>query len=155
MLTNVAFTVPGEPQGKGRPRATTRGGKARVFTPAKTVAYEGLVAHAAQQAMAGHPPLEGALVVEVLTFRMPPASWSNRKKQEALIGAIRPTCKPDGDNIAKAIGDGGNGVVWQDDAQIVDWRIAKFYGATPGVRVNVAQIVVAHPKKRQSMEPAA
>lgn len=140
MITNVAFIVPGEPQGKGRPRFSTIGGHARMFTPAKTAAYEGLVAHAAQQAMKGHEPLEGALVVEALCFKLPPASWSNKRKQAALIGEIRPTGKPDGDNIAKAIGDGGNGVVWRDDAQIVDWRVVKLYGAQACVRVNVAAL---------------
>ena len=49
----IVFTVPGEPQGKGRPRIGRVGQHARMFTPAKTVAYEGLVALAAQEAMQG------------------------------------------------------------------------------------------------------
>ncbi|PQM05684.1 RusA family crossover junction endodeoxyribonuclease, partial [Pseudomonas aeruginosa] len=52
-LRPVMFTVPGEPQGKGRPRIGRVGAHARMFTPAKTVAYEGLVAMAAQEALAG------------------------------------------------------------------------------------------------------
>ena len=47
MITNVAFVVPGEPQGKGRARVGKINGHARMFTPAKTVAYEGLIALAA------------------------------------------------------------------------------------------------------------
>ena len=43
------FTVPGVPQGKGRARF----GNGRTYTPAKTVAYEGLIALAGQQAMEG------------------------------------------------------------------------------------------------------
>ena len=56
MINAVAFTVPGEPQGKGRARVGTIGGHARMFTPAKTVAYEGLIAHAAAQAMGTGEP---------------------------------------------------------------------------------------------------
>ena len=48
----IAFTVPGAPQGKGRAKIVKIGGFSRMATPAKTVAYEGLVAHAAALAMA-------------------------------------------------------------------------------------------------------
>ena len=51
----LTFTVPGTPIGKGRARATIAGGHARMYTPEKTVSYEGLVANRAQVAMAGAP----------------------------------------------------------------------------------------------------
>ena len=51
----VEFFVPGQPVGKGRPRATVRAGRARLYTPAKTEKYEARVALFAQQAMAGRP----------------------------------------------------------------------------------------------------
>ena len=60
----IAFTIPGEPQGKGRPRVGRIAGHASMFTPAKTAAYEGLIAHAAQQAMAGAAPVECACAVQ-------------------------------------------------------------------------------------------
>lgn len=47
----IEFTVPGIPVGKGRARASTRGGKVRMFTPAKTVNYEAQLKHFAQEAM--------------------------------------------------------------------------------------------------------
>ncbi|WP_049288852.1 RusA family crossover junction endodeoxyribonuclease, partial [Pseudomonas aeruginosa] len=49
-LRPVMFTVPGEPVGKGRPRIGRVGAHARMFTPAKTANYEGLIAHSGQQA---------------------------------------------------------------------------------------------------------
>ncbi|MBG4145971.1 RusA family crossover junction endodeoxyribonuclease, partial [Pseudomonas aeruginosa] len=58
-LRPVLFTVPGEPVGKGRPRIGRVGAHARMFTPAKTAAYEGLVAMAAQEALAGRPLIAG------------------------------------------------------------------------------------------------
>lgn len=137
-LTNVAFTVPGEPQGKGRARVGTVHGHARMFTPQKTMAYEGLIAHAAAQAMAGHPPLAEACRIELDVVCAVAASWSNRKRAQALAGEIRPTKKPDADNVLKAVCDGLNGVVWRDDVQAVDVVLRKRYGATPGLLVRVA-----------------
>lgn len=134
MLTNVAFIVPGQPQGKGRARSTRTG---RHYTPAKTVAYESLVAVAAHQAMGGHKPLTGPLVVEIVAVFLIPPSYSKAKREAALAGQIRPTGRPDADNVLKAICDGGNGIVWRDDSQIVDARVIKRYGWGGQVMVNV------------------
>lgn len=140
MITNVSFIVPGEPQGKGRARIGKVGNFARMFTPAKTVAYEGLAAMAAQAAMGLTTPFEGACAIHVDAFYAVPASMSKKRQVMALEGQIRPTKKPDGDNILKAICDGINGVVWKDDVQAVDARVTKRYGHTPCVHVTVAQI---------------
>lgn len=131
------FTVPGQPYGKGRARATIVRGKARLFTPEKTASYESLVALSAQQAMAGRPLFSGAVEVAMLICCQIPASWSGRKQQLAREGAIRPTTKPDIDNVEKAIFDGINGVVWKDDVQVVDVRKRKIYADTPRVVVTI------------------
>lgn len=133
----IRFTVPGAPVAKGRPRLTTRGGFARAFTPAKTVAYEGLVALAGQDAMNGAPPFSGALSLEIVAWFAIPASWSKKKREAAIAGRMRHTSRPDGDNILKAIGDGLNGVCWIDDSQIAEARVSKRYGETPCVAVEV------------------
>ena len=140
MITNVAFVVPGEPQGKGRARVGKINGHARMFTPAKTVAYEGLIALAARQSMAGATMLDGACAIDVTAVYSVPASWSKKKRAEALAGTLRPTKKPDGDNVLKAVCDGINGVVWADDVQAVDQRVRKVYGERPELRVVVARI---------------
>jgi Holliday junction resolvase RusA-like endonuclease len=134
----IAFTIPGEPQGKGRPRVGRIADHASMFTPAKTAAYEGLIAHAAQQAMAGAAPVECACAVQVSITVSVPRSWSKKKAAAALLGEVYPTTKPDTDNVVKAVFDGMNGVVWRDDVQAVDLAVRKRYGATPGVFVRVA-----------------
>jgi Holliday junction resolvase RusA-like endonuclease len=136
----VAFTIPGEPQGKGRPRVGRVGGHARMFTPAKTAAYEGLVAMAAQQAMAGRAPTKAACQVVVECVHGMPKSMAKKHRADALEGRLRPTKKPDGDNVLKAVCDGINGVVWVDDVQAVDARVVKVYGETPCVRVTVQEL---------------
>lgn len=136
----IAFVIPGQPQGKGRPRVGRVGGAARMFTPAKTVAYEGLIAHAAQQAMAGRPMLEGPVAVELELQCQVPASWSKRKQAAALAGEVLPTTKPDIDNVVKAVFDGCNGVLWRDDVQAYRLTVAKRYSATPCVAVKAVEV---------------
>jgi Holliday junction resolvase RusA-like endonuclease len=131
----IRFSVPGQPQGKGRPRVGKIGTHARLFTPAKTVAYEGLVAHAAHAAMAGAPLFEGPVGCELTIHCAVPQSWSGKKQRSALASEILPTSKPDIDNVVKAIFDGCNGVLWRDDVLVVELAVRKRYAATPGVYV--------------------
>lgn len=140
MLQALTFTVPGEPQGKGRARISTAGRFARAYTPAKTVAYESLVAVVAQQAMGEQNPWDCACAVRLVAVFPVPASWSKKKQAQAMAGEIRPTKKPDADNVMKAIYDGMNGVVWKDDSQAVDNYVSKRYGAQPGVIVSVERL---------------
>ena len=133
----VMFTVPGQPIGKGRPRIGKVGQHARMFTPAKTASYEGLVAHAAQVAMAGRPLLEVPVTVAMRIECQVPASWSAKKQRMALAGEIRPGTKPDADNVIKAIFDGLNAVLWRDDALVCELHMRKLYAAVPCVRVEV------------------
>lgn len=129
----VRFQVPGTPQGKGRARF----GNGRTYTPEKTVAYEGLIALAGEKAMDGRLPIEGPVhLVVTATFPIP-ASWSKRRRTEALSGPAWHTGKPDGDNTLKAVGDGLNGIVFKDDKQIACAKITKQYGEKPGLDVMV------------------
>lgn len=139
-MSTIRFTVPGQPIGKGRPRATTRGGSARLYTPQRTRDYEGLIGMHGALAMAGRPPLVGPLAV-VLDIRLQvPASWSRAKRADALAGRLLPTGKPDKDNVIKAIYDGLNGVCWVDDAQICEGVQRKRYADEPGVVVEIEEI---------------
>lgn len=151
MTDTIAFTIPGEPVAKGRARSTPlmRNGKPVIgaggrpivtqYTPDKTARYENLVKLAAQQAMDGQPPAEGAVALVVQAYMGIPASWSQKKQRAAALGEVTPTKRPDLDNIVKAIKDGANGVTWRDDAQVVDVRASKRYGV-PRVEVQVRAV---------------
>lgn len=136
----ISFFVPGVPVGKGRPRISTRGGILRSFTPPKTVAFESLVAMKAEAAMAGADPLAGAVSLTLHVELQIPQSWSGKKKLAALAGDVKPCGRPDLDNYVKAICDGGNGIVWRDDSQVVLLTAAKRYAETPGVHVEATAI---------------
>ena len=141
MNRKIEFFVPGPPVGKGRPRAARRGAGVVMFTPEKTAGYEALVAAAASNAMRAEAgPLFTGPLEAVLEMRIPiPASWSKAHKAAALAGAELPTSKPDIDNVAKAILDACNGVVFRDDSQIVMLTATKAFSDEPGVRVVIRE----------------
>lgn len=116
------------PQGKARPRRGKHGG---VYTPAETRAYEERLAWAARLGMRGQRSLTGPIVVAVLACFEIPVSWSARRKQAALTGREMPTGKPDLDNMIKAALDALNGIVWADDAAVVEVRARKVYASAP------------------------
>lgn len=134
------FVVEASPVGKGRPRAFRVGTGVRMHTPPKTKAYEQTIAFAARLAMRGNPLLEGP-VSAVMTFSLPiPASWSHRKAQDARLGLTLPSVAPDLDNLAKAVLDGCNGVVFEDDKQVVKLCLTKHYADKGRVAVSFEEI---------------
>lgn len=133
----ITFTVPGEPVGKGRPRVTLAGGRAHAYTPAKTAAYEQLVAVYAAAAMKKAPLLEHPVRLRLGIYCKVPGSWSKKRRSDALAGIERPAKSPDIDNIVKSVADGMNGIVWIDDSQIVELVCSKHYALEPYVSVGV------------------
>lgn len=141
-ILSVSFFVPGQPVGKGRPRASRMGKGIRMHTPEKTASYENLVATAAHGSMRGAEPIKGACHVDMDIRLMVPMSWSAKRRNQALEGLVFPTKKPDLDNILKAVFDAINGIVWEDDVQAVYVQAVKRYSAVPGVHVNVKSVEV-------------
>lgn len=136
----IQFTIPGQPVAKGRPKFTVRGGFASAYTPAKTKAYEALVAGIARNAMAGRPPSAAPIEV-MLELRMEiPASWTKAKRLAASMGTVRATKKPDADNVLKGVKDACNGIVWVDDSQVVVITVRKLYHADPCVVIAVREV---------------
>ena len=139
MSRKIEFFVPGAPVGKGRPRAARRGAGLVMFTPGKTADYEALVAATAGNAMRAHQLLDGPLEA-VLEMRFPvQASWSKAKRARALAGVEWHTSKPDADNVAKAVLDACNGVMFRDDSQVVILIATKAFSEEPGVRVVIRE----------------
>jgi Holliday junction resolvase RusA-like endonuclease len=135
-LSSLTFTVPVEPRGWARARR--RGGT--YFLDPETVAFRNAVIAFATQAMVRHSAFDEAVAMTVISILSIPASWSRTRRAAALAGTIRPTAKPDVDNLAKGVCDALNGIVYRDDAQVVDLRSIKFYGARPEVQVAVSPI---------------
>lgn len=134
----IRFTVPGEPIGKGRPRFSKQGNFVRTYTPEKTVSYENLV-KLEYERQCGKEPFSKdiSLFMKVDAFYSIPRSASRKKRAEMLGEKLRPTKKPDADNILKIIADSLNGIAYYDDSQIVSCEIHKYYGEIPQVNVTI------------------
>ena len=112
----MKLIIPGEPMGKARPRVTKQG---IAFTPKKTVNYETLVQEI-YAVVHGNKRLEGQIEAQIIAYFSIPKSASNKKRADMLSGKIRPTKKPDWDNIGKIICDSLNKLAYDDDSGIVD-----------------------------------
>lgn len=130
------FDVPGQPQGKGRAKAFRLGNHIKMHTPEKTVAYENWVKQCALKTVEDDfTPTDKPLVAVVRMYYQKPKSGSKAVQVGRENGTIRPTTKPDIDNVLKAIFDSLNGILYKDDTQIVEVTASKFYSDTPRVEV--------------------
>lgn len=130
----MRFIIPGEPQGKGRHRTNMKTG--HTYTPEKTVNYENWVKQCfilSDQ----KERLEGQMEAHIQAFFSIPKSTSKTKREKMLSGEIRPTKKPDWDNIGKVVCDALNKLAYGDDSGIVDGRVQKFYSDEPRVEVEL------------------
>lgn len=135
--TLVTFNVEGKPVAKGRARATSVNGRVRMYTPAKTLAFEDMVRIEAAMAMGDRRPFQGEVTMTVTALVPIPTSFSKRKRQNAIDGIIRPVTRPDADNYAKAALDGCSGILFRDDSQVTDLIIRKRYAADPRLVVTM------------------
>lgn len=141
----IVFSVPGDPKGKARPKVTrTKAGTSLTYTPDKTVAYEELVRLRFSEAAAGRRFEAGKpLRLRIAAFFGVPASKPKKTKILMLQNLIRPTKKPDFDNVFKIVCDALNGIAYADDAQIVEAQITKvFTGGDPHIEVELQEIGV-------------
>lgn len=115
----LAFTVPGKPVGKQRPRVGKRG----TFTPKETVLYERAVGFCALAERPRGWPLDACYRVTIA------ARYADQRRRDL-------------DNLIKSILDGLNGVAWKDDSQVIAIAAAKEMGrlvAETEVRVEVVR----------------
>ena len=139
-IKKIEFTVEGEPRGKERPRF---GNSRQVYTPDKTTFYENQIKIAYYE-QCGNVKFteESQLELFVKAYYKIPKNTSKKKKQTMLSGEIRPTKKPDGDNILKAVADALNGVCYKDDKCLIKMSIEKFYSDVPRIEVVAQEAVI-------------
>lgn len=135
----VMYIVYGEPVGKGRPRFARRGNFVSTYSPQKTKTYEDEIRMMARAAMGSSEALETPVTVAIYIRTGIPTSFSKQKRKDALEGILKPTKKPDIDNIAKCFLDGMNDIVYLDDKQVVNLHVTKLYAETPAVEVMVKE----------------
>ena len=157
----IFFTIYGKPQGKGRPRFTSRCGHPSAYTPKPTIDYEksiqnGLKSKFAENEMLRQMPIFAAdipLAVYINAYFEPPKSKPKKWRNDALAGYYKPLVKPDIDNIAKVVLDALNGLAYADDKQVSDVIVSKRYvgadcqpgsgGKTPVERLEIKILTTA------------
>ena len=133
----LSVTIPGPPVGKGRPRMSAKGGRARAFTPKKTRDWESGAAKILRAAWQDDPE---SRPVKVCVFAV-------AKRPEALEGKKHPDGRlwrpkrVDLDNVVKAVLDAMMlGGVLTDDAVVVELYAQSLYtakGEEPHVQVSM------------------
>jgi len=134
----VKFIVFGSPQGKARPRFVNRGKFMKAYTPDATVDYENQIrAEFYRQCGKRRFGDNDMLDMRIMAYYSIPASTSKKKQKAMEEGEMRPTKKPDFDNIGKVVADALNSIAYRDDAQVVDSQIRKFYSRNPRLEVTI------------------
>ena len=114
----ITLTFDGDPIPAPRPRF----GQGRTYMPSRYTAYKLALAWAFKAKMGRRKPMRGSIIL-VLDFY--------RKTRG----------KVDLDNLAKTVMDAGNGVVWEDDSQIIDKHTRKFLGcAEPRTEIRLEEV---------------
>lgn len=136
----IEFEVKGKIKAKQSVKFTRGGTK---YTPSDIVEYANFVK---LSFMSKYPEWDADLCkdkqlkAEINVYMTIPKGFSKKKKEQALAGQIRPTVKPDCDNIAKNINDALNGIVYPDDKQITSLLVNKYYSANEYVNVKISVI---------------
>lgn len=133
------FKIHGKAQAKQRPRMGRSG---VVYTPKETLVYENYVkmCYSDYARQFEWLPYENQVKAEIDVLVAVPKSDSKAKKKAKIEGAIRPTVKPDCDNLAKSILDSLNGLAYQDDKQVVELIVKKYYAENAEVRVRLTEV---------------
>lgn len=133
----IRIIVPGPPKPleRNRHRIMNRKGGGAPFVvsymPAQSAANQSSIRKFASDAMNGRPPLDGAVDLRVVAYMPVPESWSKRKQTAALADQMRPTGRPDADNILKGICDSIQDIVVRNDTIFTETSIWKRFALNP------------------------
>lgn len=125
----LEITVIGTPIPQGS-KVRTRWGM-REDNPG-TKPWRAAVAAEAAAVWAGRPLTpDPVAVTATFVFPRPQAHFGTGRNADRLKASapLWHKTKPDGDKLARAVGDALTGVILRDDSQIVEWAIRKVYGS--------------------------
>lgn len=111
----------------------------RLYDPRPVATFKkqlGMMAHLQYK----KAPLTGALKVDINFYRHVQSSISKKEREYRLSGVHRPVVKPDTDNYIKSTLDALNGLLWEDDNQIVDLSAHKYYSDHPRIEIEVVKL---------------
>ena len=134
----IDIRIPGKPAHKMKPKITSRGKFATMYNTKYTneqtkiiskrmkESFEKMVANS--EKYPGYSAKFTRLLHEpcsVSILAMYELAKSHHRKRKPVEMQMK-TSKPDVDNITKIVLDAGNGILWKDDAQVVQCACAKY-----------------------------
>lgn len=137
MCTTLKFKITGKVKAKQSVKFCNNGIK---YTPKDMVEYANWVRMCFKESYPNHLPhyLDKCyLQIEIFAYFKVPQSFGKKKREQALEGLIRPTVKPDWDNISKNICDALNGTAYNDDKAIVYGIVHKYYAENDYAEVRI------------------
>lgn len=141
----IAFTVLGEaaPAGSKRAFRNPHSGQINVVDASKRQKpWQAEVKAAAVEQYDGGL-IDGALVLTLTFYRPRPRSHYGSGRNSAILKLSAPpypTTRPDVLKLARAVEDALTGVVWRDDAQIVEEHLRKRYGSPARCEVGIERV---------------
>jgi Holliday junction resolvase RusA-like endonuclease len=138
---NCRFEIEGKTKGKGRPRFSNYGKFVKAYTPQDTASYENLI-KLQFRITCGKWYSELPLKMKITAIHGIVKSASQKDKLKMLSGELKPTKKPDADNIVKIICDALNGIAYKDDTQVVELDFKKLYGEAEKEIVEIEELEV-------------
>lgn len=139
MKSDITIVVHGDPVPQHRPRFARVGKFVRTYNVKEDTTYREKLYWEAKKQVKKPISREVPLIVELNVFRRLTASLK-KKAEDAELGLIQPTTRPDIDNYIKQVFDALNGIVWEDDGQIVRVTAAKWYSSTPRLEIRVRSV---------------
>jgi Holliday junction resolvase RusA-like endonuclease len=142
-VRELRIAVYGRPQPAGSKRFVGRAKNGRgivIDSNPKAGEWKDQVAQVAGEAMDGAPLMRGPLKVSMLFTRSRPKAHLKKTGKLRDSAPRYPVTKPDVLKLARGVEDALTGVVWGDDAQIVEEVLWKHYGESEGVQVLVQEI---------------
>lgn len=136
MSNKITFTIPGDVQAQQRPKFSRFGQHVTVRDPKESKDYKAFVRLVASE-FAPEELITEPIVLNIDVYRKIPKSFSKKKHNEATEGILRPTTKPDIDNLVKGIKDGLSKVIWHDDSQVISLVANKYYSDKPRAEVTI------------------
>lgn len=142
-LSQIHLEIHGKPVGKGRPKFSTKTGRA--YTPKATVLAEKEIRQAWREA--GQPRLpDAALEIVVKLYVQRPQSHYKKNGELSAEGERHPiprNKKPDVDNAIKLVMDALNSQAYKDDVQIAKATVLRFWGEWPKTVITIKELDVA------------
>lgn len=142
----IEIVIPGQPIAKKRPRFVRRGKHTSTYNPSET--DEGRAALHIIRAMEGHERITGpcSAIINYI-FQRPKSHFGTGRNSEKLKPSAHPypikKREGDVDNLEKFVLDCGNGIIYDDDSQVVTVTHGKRYcelGEGPKTIIRIVEV---------------